>query len=73
MQTHLATVVSGELKLDAPLPLPDNCRVAVTIEVQQQDQHDARTAFEAWRQYVEAHPVNSGGLRYTREELHERR
>jgi hypothetical protein len=73
MQTHLATVFSGQLKLDEPLPLPDNSRVAVTVEVQSPQASNPLAALEAWRSYVDAHPVNSGGLRFTREELHERR
>jgi hypothetical protein len=31
MSIHQATVVSGQLQLDEPLPLPDNSRVTITI------------------------------------------
>lgn len=67
-----ATVLGGELKLDRPLSLPDQSSVRVTI-------HPV-VSNEGWRQALDSldrlrrdQPIHSGGLRYTRDELHERR
>lgn len=66
-----ATVLGGALKLDQPLPLPDQSRVRVTIQ--------PVFTNEAWREALAAlerlrhdQPIHSGGLRYTRDELHDR-
>ena len=68
-----ATVENGQLKLDERLQLPDASRVQVTIE----SVGDWRSTFKAglasWIQLCDERPVRSGGRRFTREELHERR
>jgi hypothetical protein len=69
------TVMNGQLQLDSPLPLPDRSRVNVTVEVSK--------AQESWRQRMQQglqaleklkaeRPIGSGGVRFTREQLHER-
>jgi hypothetical protein len=74
-----ATVVNGMLELDERIQLPDNSRVSVTVEAVEQpsvepsaDQRH-KTGWEAFKQRIRERPVHSGGLHYTREELHERR
>ncbi len=67
------TVVDGQLKLDRPLTLANDSRVVVTIEVQISSPETREQALEAWLSFLEEHPVDSRGVRFTREELHERR
>ncbi|MCE9557041.1 MAG: hypothetical protein K8T91_27150 [Planctomycetes bacterium] len=72
MPTDLtATVLGGELKLDQPLALPDQSRVRVTIQ--------PVVSNEGWRRALDSlerlrrdRPIHSGGLRFTRDELHDR-
>jgi hypothetical protein len=66
------TIVGGALQLDERIDLPDNSRVRVAVE----PLGDSRTRFQAglqaWWRLCRQCPVNSGGRRYTRDELHER-
>lgn len=71
----MATVVDGELKLDKPLELPDKSRVKVVVEVE--ETAEARRerklrALEELARLRREHPINSGGLYFTRDQLHER-
>jgi hypothetical protein len=70
-------VVDGQLQLDRPLPLPNNSRVAVIVKTAADLPDDWRERFakglQEWREYIRQHPVRSGGVKFTREELHERR
>jgi hypothetical protein len=75
MTTHVsATWTGGVLKPDSALPLPDQTRVRLTVEpVDEWSPEKAREAWERFRALATEHPINSGGVRYTRDELHERR
>ena len=66
------TVIDGQLHLDQPLALPDQSRVTVTIVAQPVTSANRQQAFGTWWKYLDEHPIDSGGLRFTREELHER-
>ena len=68
------TVVGGVLQLDGRLALPDCSRVRVRIESipGEAEPADAKSAFESFKKLTEEHPIDSGGLRYSRDELHER-
>ena len=71
----MATVVDGELKLDAPLELPNASRVRLVVEVE--ESADARRerrqrGMEAIEKLIREQPINSGGLRFTRDELYDR-
>jgi hypothetical protein len=69
-----ATVVGGMLKPDQPLPLADQTRVRLTIEpIEGWSPEAARAAWESLQARLKEHPIDSGGVRYTRDELHERR
>ncbi|MGE5194675.1 MAG: hypothetical protein ACM3U2_19455 [Deltaproteobacteria bacterium] len=69
-----ATVVNGMLKPDESLPLPDQTRVNVTIEpIEERSAAAATTAWEALKAQLRKRPLHFGGVRYTRDELHERR
>jgi predicted DNA-binding antitoxin AbrB/MazE fold protein len=69
-----ATFTNGVLKPDQPLPLPDQTRVRLTVEpIEEWSPEKARAAWEALQARLKERPINSGGLRFTRDELHERR
>ncbi len=68
-----ATVVGGGLELDHPLDLPDQSRVRVAIEPLEIWQARFRAGLASWKEYCQQRPVHSGGRRYTRDQLHERR
>jgi hypothetical protein len=69
-----ATVVNGMLKPDERLPLADQTRVNVTIETIEERSPAARIeAWEALKAMIRERPLHLGGVRYTRDELHERR
>ena len=69
-----ATLTNGVLKPDHPLPLPDQTRVRLTVEpIEEWSPEKARAAWEALLARLKERPINSGGVRYTRDELHERR
>jgi len=67
------TVQQGAIHLDRPLSLPDNSRVQVIVQPLPETTQAWMEKFNAFLKYCDEHPVNSGGLRYTREQLHERR
>lgn len=75
MTTHIdATFTDGVLKPDQPLSLPDQTRVRLTIEpIEPWSPERARTAWEAIQARLKQRPIDGGGVRYTRDELHERR
>ncbi len=69
-----ATLINGVLKPDQPLPLPDQTRVRLTIEpIEDWSPERARAAWEAIQARLRERPIHGGGVRYTRDELHERR
>ncbi len=69
-----ATVVGGLLKPDESLSLPDQARVQLTIEpIEEWSPEKALAAWEALLARLKERPLNFGGQRYTRDELHERR
>ena len=68
-----ATVINGGLELDHRIDLPDQSRVRVAIEPLESWKARFSAGLESWKEFCERRPVHSGGLRYTRDELHERR
>ncbi|MBO0698447.1 MAG: hypothetical protein J2P46_08640 [Zavarzinella sp.] len=55
-------------------PVADESRVRLTIEpIEAWSPEKARAAWEALGARLRERPINSGGLRFTRDELHERR
>ena len=69
-----ATVVNGMLKPDERLPLADQTRVNVTIEpIAARSPTAATEAWESLKAQLRERPLHLGGVRYTRDELHERR
>jgi predicted DNA-binding antitoxin AbrB/MazE fold protein len=69
-----ATLTNGVLKPDRPLALPDRARVRLTIEpIEEWSPEKARAAWEAIQARLKERPIHGGGMRFTRDELHERR
>jgi predicted DNA-binding antitoxin AbrB/MazE fold protein len=72
-QVH-ATLTNGMLKPDEPIPLPDQTRVRLTIEpIETWSPEKAREAWEAIQARLKERPIDGGGVKYSRDELHERR
>lgn len=68
-----ATVVGGMLKPDQPLPLADQSRVRLTVEpIEDWSRAKALAAWEAIQARLRQRPIHGAGIRYTRDELHER-
>jgi hypothetical protein len=56
------------------VPLPDQTRVRLTIEpIDEQSPERARAAWQALEDRLRERPIHGGGVRCTRDELHERR
>jgi len=66
------TVVAGVLELDERIDLPDHSRVRVALEPMEKTRTRLQAGLKAWLQLRQDKPINSGGRRYTRDELHER-
>ncbi|HLQ43520.1 MAG TPA: hypothetical protein VK137_02230 [Planctomycetaceae bacterium] len=65
------TIVGGVLKFDDPVNLPDQSRVSVTVEPLA-DVEQRLAAWNSIKERLRLRPINSGGRRFTRDELHER-
>lgn len=65
------TIVDGVLKFDEPVSLPDQSRVSVTVEALV-DVEQRLAAWNAIKERLRLRPINSGGVHFTRDELHER-
>ena len=68
-----ATVLDGGLELDEPVGFPDHYRVQVSVEPLPAAEQDWQAAFQAFQELCAERPIDSGGARFSREELHERR
>ena len=66
------TIVGGVLKFDDPVNLPDQIRVSVTVEPLV-DVEQRLAAWDSIKARLRLRPINSGGVHFTRDELHERR
>ena len=74
MQTSFSgTIFSGGIQLDQRVELADECRVHVTIVPIDQSRTRWDQALQALDQLRATNPIRSGGERFTRDELHERR
>jgi hypothetical protein len=66
-------VVDGAIQLDQPLELPNHSPVNVTLEPIEMAPNKAKLAWEATKARLRERPIHGGGMRFTRDELHERR
>ena len=67
-----ATLVNGFLHPDQALPLPDQARVHLTIEVIADRRSLAREAWQAIQDRLRDRPLHFGAHHLTRDEMHER-
>jgi len=73
MKTEITgKIIGGGLLLYERIDLPDNSRVRVAVEPLEEWRGRFESGLKAWRQLCRRRPVNSGGRRYNRDELHER-
>lgn len=70
--TAEAIYENGVLKLQQRLPFAEREHVRVTVEATHPSHDTLRRGLAALRQLCDEHPIHSGGLRFTRDELHER-
>ncbi len=66
-------VVHGCLQLDHQIELPDQSRVRVAVEPEEDWRIRFNAGLQALQKLCEERPIHAGGRRYTRDELHERR
>jgi predicted DNA-binding antitoxin AbrB/MazE fold protein len=73
MKTQIAaTFVGGVFKPDESLALPEGTRVVLTIQPPF-DEAAAKAAWKSLQERLRQRPIDGGGKRFTRDELHERR
>ncbi len=68
------TVLEGEVKLDKPVDLPDNCRVSVVVQPLSSGTWDpvkATAALEEFKKLIAEKRLYLGGETFNREELYE--
>ena len=70
--TAEAIYENGMLKLQQPLPFAEREHVRVTVESTTPSPETLRKGLAALQRLCDEHPIHSGGLRFTRDELHER-
>ena len=69
-----ATWTGGAFKPDEAVLLADQTRVRLTVEpLDEWSPERAKAAWEALQARLREHPIHSGGIRFTRDQLHERR
>ena len=66
------TILHGSLQLDHPIDLPDNSRVRVAVEPEENWRARFNAGLQTLQQLSNDHPIHAGGRRYNRDELHER-
>ena len=66
-----ATFVDGVFKLDDTLPLPNQTRVHLTVELITDRTTEASTAWKSIQSRLNERPLGFGGQRLSRDELHE--
>ncbi len=69
-----ATFTNGVLKPDVAMSLPEQSRVRLTVEaIEQHSPEKALAALESIWARLKERPIYGDGVKYTREQLHERR
>jgi hypothetical protein len=65
-------VIDGGVQLDERVDLADDCRVQVTVIPIDDWKRRWTQSLAALDQLRKENPIRSGGMRFTREQLHER-
>jgi len=71
--TTTGTLIAGVVKLDESVDIPNNSRVTIQIRSINESPSKPADAWARLKKRLADHPIHAGGLRYTRDELHERR
>jgi len=66
------TLIDCVVQLDGHVDLPNHSRVSVSIESLENDSQKSKAALERFLNRAEQRAFDSGGVRFTRDELHER-
>ena len=67
-----ATYIQGVLHPDVPLPLPDGSRVSLQVQSPIPGKPGSGAdAFEDLEEYLKKYPINSGGMKFNREDLYD--
>lgn len=69
----VGTIQGGGIRLDKPLNLPDATRVELTVKPIDRKQGGWDDFIDELEQLGREQPIGSGGIRYSRDDLHERR
>jgi predicted DNA-binding antitoxin AbrB/MazE fold protein len=74
-QLMTATVVDGVFKPSEPLNLPSGTQVRLLVmePAAEWSIQEAQKAWDEFDRLCEENPINAGGIRMTRDQLHERR
>jgi hypothetical protein len=72
-KTLNATVNVAVLTLDEPLPLAPGTKVVVVVTADEAKPGSDVDPLDELDRLCEEMPINCGGLKYTRDQLHERR
>lgn len=74
MSTKSFGTVQGDfIRLDEPTGLPDDSRVEITVKPLDSHHSSWDTFMDKLEQLGSEQPIGSGGVRYTRDQLYERR
>jgi hypothetical protein len=66
------TIIDGSIQLDQPIDLANNSRVKVTVVPVDEIERKWDDALANLERLKKEHPINSGGIKLTREELYDR-
>ncbi len=67
-----ATYEHGVLRPDDPLTLPEGARVHLVIQPFPAPKRAWEDRFAEFERFLTEHPISSGGLKFTRDELYDR-
>lgn len=70
--TATGILVGDTIHLDAPLNLPDQTPVTISVQRRDKPSAEALTAWEATKARLQERPIHGEGRGFTRDELHER-
>ena len=65
-------LIDRVVQLDEPVNLPNHCRVSVSLEPLAHDPEKAKAALQSFLKRADERAFDSDGIRFTRDELHER-
>ena len=63
----------GVFRPEAPVSLAEGTHVTLTVDIADEEQQKRRAALAEFVRHCQESKIDSGGLKLTRDELHERR